>query len=97
MIFDTLAFTHRLEEAGVDRKQAEAISSAMADIALTELATKSDLVAVKNEFKADIVEFKSDIMGAMAELRAEIHALTSKAAIGLSIVTAIILAAMAIF
>ena len=41
--FDTLAFAQRLETAGLDRQVSEAVASAMADVAMREVATKSDL------------------------------------------------------
>lgn len=42
-IFDTLAFAHRMEESGMDRRQSEALASAMQEIAMAEVATKADV------------------------------------------------------
>lgn len=47
--FDTLAFTKRLEEAGLTRKVSEAVSSAMQEIAMRDVATKADLEALKHD------------------------------------------------
>lgn len=41
--FDTLAFAHRLEEAGLDRKISEAVASAIQDVAMSQVATKGDV------------------------------------------------------
>lgn len=41
--FDTLAFSHRLEAAGMNRKQSEAIASALQEVAMAEVATKTDI------------------------------------------------------
>ena len=59
--FDTLKLTQRLEEAGVDRKQAEAQAEALAeamDSGVQELATKHDIAMVESNLgrKIEILE-----------------------------------------
>lgn len=54
--FDTLKFVTRLEQAGVPREQAAAMAEAQKEVfaeALdTSLATKADVLAVKNDIVA---------------------------------------------
>ncbi len=70
--FDTLAYSKRLQEAGVPSAQAEAHAIAQADFLthylLSEVATKTDLAEVKTELKTDIAEVKAEI----AEVKTEI-------------------------
>lgn len=47
--FDTLTFSKRLEDAGLSRPVSEALSTAMQDIALRDIATKSDLDELANK------------------------------------------------
>lgn len=51
--FDTLAFSNRLQKAGVPREQAEAMadasSTAFRDMASDQLATKQDLEVLRRE------------------------------------------------
>ncbi len=65
--FDTLKYTKRLEEAGVDRKQAEAQAIAHKE-ALQEVcedfASKSEAVALRKDsdtYKSDIASIKTNI------------------------------------
>lgn len=41
--FDTLAFSNRLKAAGVPAKHSEAIATAIQEVAMAEVATKSDV------------------------------------------------------
>jgi hypothetical protein len=43
--FDTLAFAETLEGAGLDPKLSRAVSCAMRDIAMKDIATKADIEA----------------------------------------------------
>lgn len=47
--FDTLAFAKRLETAGIKREFAEAVASAMQEVAMRDVATKADLEALKHD------------------------------------------------
>jgi hypothetical protein len=49
--FDSLAYTRHLEGQGVDRKQAEAHAEAVQKFVIAEVATRTDLQAVKDELK----------------------------------------------
>ncbi len=66
--FDTLKFVRRLRDAGVDEKQAEALSEAIRDVQegqLKELATKGDI----QDIKRDIKELELRIAAEMAPLK----------------------------
>lgn len=59
--FDRLAYIDRLKEAGFDDKQARAQAEAL-DAALRDsVATKTDIAALRTEFKADIKEAIADL------------------------------------
>ena len=47
-VIDTLAYAEQLEEAGVQRTQAEAMARALNDALVTNLATKTDLAQLEN-------------------------------------------------
>lgn len=49
IVFDTLKFAKRAEEAGFTKKQAEFQAEEMAKIIETELATKNDLILLGNK------------------------------------------------
>lgn len=66
--FDTLDTMRRLEQAGMERAQAEATVKTMRE-AQAELATKSDLVLVRS----DLAELESTLLLALADLRADLH------------------------
>ncbi|MCY4284282.1 MAG: hypothetical protein OXC65_02945 [Thiotrichales bacterium] len=67
-IFDTLRYARRLEEAGVEPRQAEAMANALAVEFVPNVATRIDLGSLVSELK---VWFK-------AELKAEIAALEAR-------------------
>ena len=66
--FDTLDAMRRLEQAGMERAQAEATVETMRE-AQAELATKSDLVLVRS----DLAELESRLLLALADLRADLY------------------------
>jgi len=49
--FDSLAYTRHLESSGLDRKQAEAHAEAVQKYVISEVATRADIQAVKDELK----------------------------------------------
>lgn len=80
--FDTLKFANRLKAAGVPDKQAKAEAEALADaleVNLRDLATKSDLLAVRDEIKRDITavhdESRRDLAAVHDGLERDITAL----------------------
>ena len=65
--FDTLDAMRRLEQAGMERAQAEATVETIRE-AQSELVTKSDLVLVRS----DLAALESRMLLALAELRADL-------------------------
>ena len=60
--FDTLAYSNKLKEGGMDAKladiQAEETAKILSDLATNQLATKQDL----NVLKGDLIVIKSDLL-----------------------------------
>jgi hypothetical protein len=67
MAIDTLAYVKTLEAAGVPREQAEAQVAALAQHALSELATTADIAHLAT--KADVAELKLTTKTDIAELK----------------------------
>ena len=59
--FDTLKYTKTLEEAGFDRKQAEACIEVMNSIIIDNVATKADIDHLDASNKANTDHIKADI------------------------------------
>jgi len=70
-VIDTLRFADRLKEAGVESRQAEAMSRALNDELAGGVATKEDLGRAVDELKDDIarVDAKIDVLDAKCESR----------------------------
>ena len=52
--FDSLGYSKKLRDGGVPREQAEAHAEAARDFMMAELATKADLLALKQELQTSI-------------------------------------------
>ena len=66
--FDTHQAVRRLEAAGIETRQAEAIVSEMRDAAgvdLTDFATKTDLATTKADLEATIAGLRADLYRAL--------------------------------
>lgn len=64
LAFDTHKAVKALKGAGFDDTQAEAVVATVGDAIGGDVATKSDLVALKGEIagvRADVAEFKAEI------------------------------------
>ena len=78
LAFDTLAYSKRLQEAGVPSAQAEAHAIAQADFLthhlLSAVATKTDLAELKVDMatKADLAELKAELKTDLAELKTDL-------------------------
>jgi hypothetical protein len=69
---DRLTLAHALEEGGVPRDAAEHIATEIYDAIHLNVATKSDLAAVRTELKADIASVRAELKGDIASLHAEL-------------------------
>jgi hypothetical protein len=72
MAFDTLAYAKHLEQAGVERRQAEAHAEAMNQYLRPELATKADIAALEQSTKADSTALGQSTKAAIAALEQRI-------------------------
>src|SRR3954453_21580282 len=91
MTFDTLSYARRLKQAGLPEAQAEAIADATRELVVQDVATKSDLAALKAELKADMaaVEQRLTALIETQGLRLTIR-LGGLIAIGVAVLAAII-------
>jgi 2-phosphoglycerate kinase len=87
--FDTLKLARRLEATGFPPQQAGDMAEAIAE-ALSQLATKADITALRNELRAEIAALRN-------ELKAEVEILKRDVTIRLGsmivIATGVLLAA----
>jgi len=66
-VFDTLAVARDLEQAGFDRRQAEALARALAAVQ-GSLATKEGLADLRRATKEDIANLRRETKEALAQL-----------------------------
>ena len=60
-VFDTLAYSKRLQAAGVPQPQADAQAEALAAAVTDQLATKHDLTEVRTAIEKQIQDVISDV------------------------------------
>jgi hypothetical protein len=75
MTFDRLAYIDRLKAAGFAEPQARAMADGLDQALREEVATKSDVAALRNEIDLLRVEVKSDLGTLGGELRSELGGL----------------------
>lgn len=68
MTFDRLAYIDRLKAAGVTEPQARAMADGLDQALREEVATKSDVAAVRNEIDLLRIEVKNDLGMLKAEI-----------------------------
>jgi hypothetical protein len=72
--FDTLKMARKLEAAGFPAPQAAGAVEAMAEaMSGAELATKADLLEVKNELKSDVQAVKTELQEEIRLLRTDLE------------------------
>ena len=74
---DTLKFARSLSDAGMDRRQAEALVQGLSDADTSDFATKADVGEVRAEvaaLRADMAELRAELKGEIAGLRVELRA-----------------------
>jgi hypothetical protein len=74
LTFDKLAYVDRLQAAGMGEREARALAEGLDQALREEVATKSDLVAVKSELSADIAAVKAELSADIAAVKAELSA-----------------------
>ena len=113
LAFDTLAYSKRLQEAGVPSAQAEAHAIAQADFLthhlLSAVATKTDLAELKAELKTDLAELKADMatkadltelktdMVTKAELKADMAEMETRLTMRMLLMVGILATLMTVF
>ena len=68
MTIDTLAYTKHLEQAGIERAQAEALAEAMHLFVMPPLATKADLATLKHDLISVIHTTELRSLGVIAAM-----------------------------
>ena len=63
--FDTLGYSNRLRDAGVQNNHAEAHAAATRDFVMTELVTKTDLLVAMSDFDARLLATRNDLQAAI--------------------------------
>jgi hypothetical protein len=61
LTFDKLAYVDRLKAAGVGEREARALAEGLDQALREEVATKTDLTAVKSELAADIAAVRTEL------------------------------------
>jgi len=74
MAIDTLKVAKRLREAGFTEPQAEAVIAAVQEgTEGADLATKADIVELRNELRTEIAELRAELKAEIADLRSELR------------------------
>jgi len=66
--FDTLMYAKKLREAGVPEKQAEVQAEALKEVIEDNLATKTDLVSMREKIEVQIKELETKLETKIKEL-----------------------------
>jgi hypothetical protein len=74
LTFDKLAYVDRLKAAGVGEREARALAEGLDQALREEVATKTDLTAVKTELAADIAAVRTELAAGIAAVRTELAA-----------------------
>ena len=80
MTFDRLAYIDRLKAAGFAEAQARAMADGLDQALREEVATKSDVAALRNEFDLLRVEIRSDLGALRAEFKGDFGGLKGEMA-----------------
>ena len=72
-LFDTLAFTRRLTDSGIDRQQSEAIAGAVHDAVRGSVATQHDLDLARTQIGSHIEGTKQGLQLEIQQTRQELQ------------------------
>ena len=78
LTFDKLAYVDRLKAAGMGEREARALAEGLDQALREEVATRTDLAAVKTDLAADIAAVRTDLAAVKTELAAEIVAVRTE-------------------
>ena len=76
--FDTLKATRELEAAGIEPRQAEAITNTMRDAVVEGVATKSDIARLESGIASPETKVGSDIASLETKIGSDIASLETK-------------------
>ena len=68
LTFDKLAYVDRLQAAGMGEREARALAEGLDQALREEVATKTDLAAVKTELAAQIATVRTDLAAVKHDL-----------------------------
>jgi len=71
MTFDKLAYIDRLKAVGFTEPQARGMADGLDQALREEVATKSDIAALRNEMNLLRVELKGEVSGLRSEMKAD--------------------------
>ena len=74
LTFDKLAYVDRLKAAGMGEREARALAEGLDQALREEVATKTDLAAVKTELGAEIASVKTELRAEIAAVRIDLAA-----------------------
>lgn len=72
MTFDRLAYIDRLKGAGFAEAQARALADGLDQALREEVATKSDIAALRSELRVELGEFKNEVRSELGDVRSEL-------------------------
>ena len=78
MLIDTLKLAKQLEAAHLSTEQAEAIATAIAEVASGELATKADLQSLESRLSDKIVGVRIDVIDRLESVTERINAVRDR-------------------
>lgn len=67
-VFDTLAFTRKLTESGMERIQSEAIASAVHEAVRGSVATQQDMALVRDDLDKGKSELRLELQAVRADV-----------------------------
>jgi hypothetical protein len=93
--FDSLGYAKRLRDGGVPQDQAETHAEAARDFMMAELATKSDLLATKQELRTSITELQTELRTTKQDLENRIDTLGLRLTVRLGAIVVVGIGALA--
>lgn len=74
LTFDKLAYVDRLKAAGMGEREARALADGLDQALREEVATRTDLAAVRTDLAADIAAVRTDLTADIAAVRTDLAA-----------------------
>jgi hypothetical protein len=94
-VFDSLGYAKRLRDGGVPQEQAEVHAEAARDFIMAELASRSDLLAMKQELQSEFRSSTSELRSKIIELRCALETQGLRLTVRLAAMMVIMIGALA--